>query len=168
MKKTLMFVILALNIGCVSAQLVETVHSPYKGGTVKYLNQGANAVIIARKKDADKKMKLACGGDAEILRSGTSSEYGGGLVTNSGFIIPISSEYVYISFKCVELTAKEKAEDDAYKAEFVAVQKRYPALDFMTKDASGKTLEYKILEYAQEKGIKTFTPAFEAYYKLNH
>jgi len=57
-----------------------------------------------------------------------------------------------------------KQQDTQYMEEFSAIQKQYPKVDFATPDESGKSLEYKVLEYAQAKGIKEFTPAFRAFY----
>jgi len=51
-------------------------------------------------------------------------------------------------------------EDKAYQAELQAIQKQYPKVDLSTPDESGKSLEYKVLEYARENGIKKFQTAF--------
>lgn len=55
-------------------------------------------------------------------------------------------------------------EDEAYQQEFAGITTKYPQVDFKTPDETGKTLEYKVIEYALEKGIKEFTPAFRAFY----
>lgn len=57
-----------------------------------------------------------------------------------------------------------KQQDSEYTQEFTTIQKQYPKIDFSTPDESGKSLEYKVLEYASQKGIKEFTPAFRAFY----
>ena len=57
-----------------------------------------------------------------------------------------------------------KQQDSQYMEEFSTITKQYPKIDFSTPDESGKSLEYKVLEYAQEKGIREFTPAFRAFY----
>lgn len=51
-------------------------------------------------------------------------------------------------------------EDSAYMQEFTTIQKQYPKIDFSTPGPDGKSLEYKVLEYAQQNGIKKFTTAF--------
>lgn len=99
MKKYLLPLIFLVQ-GCASSSLVERVHSPYKGGTVKYLNQGATFVINGRIRDAEKKMEDYCGGDYEILRDGTTNELSGGVAFKTGYVAPLTSEYVYIQFKC--------------------------------------------------------------------
>lgn len=55
-------------------------------------------------------------------------------------------------------------EDAKYLEDFTAIQKQYPKIDFSTPDEMGKTLEYKVLEYAQANGIKKFTTAFRDYH----
>lgn len=55
-------------------------------------------------------------------------------------------------------------EDAKYMESFANVQKQYPKIDFATPDESGKSLEYKVLEFAQQEGIKEFTTAFKAYH----
>lgn len=57
-----------------------------------------------------------------------------------------------------------KQQDDQYMQEFTTLQKQYPKIDFSTPDESGKSLEYKVLEYAKDKGIREFAPAFRAFY----
>lgn len=55
-------------------------------------------------------------------------------------------------------------EDAKYIEEFNTVQKQYPKIDFVSPDETGRNLEYKVLEYAQEKGIREFTAAFKAFH----
>ncbi len=55
---------------------------------------------------------------------------------------------------------KAMQDDDAYTKEFESVKSQYPNIDLVTPDETGKTLEYKILEYASQNGIKKFTTAF--------
>ncbi len=60
---------------------------------------------------------------------------------------------------------RQAMRDDAlYMDEFSKVQKQYPKIDFSTPDQEGKNLEYKVLEFAQAKGIKEFTTAFKAFH----
>jgi hypothetical protein len=51
-------------------------------------------------------------------------------------------------------------EDTALNAEVESVRKEYPHIDFNAVDEHGKSLEFRVLEYAQKKGIPTFTDAF--------
>lgn len=55
-------------------------------------------------------------------------------------------------------------EDQAYQADFEGIKKQYPKVDFVTPDADGKSLEFKVLEYAHENGIKNFKTAFRDFY----
>ena len=59
---------------------------------------------------------------------------------------------------------RAKLDDQKYMEEFQTIQKQYPKIDFATPDESGKSLEYKVLEFANTKGIKEFTTAFKAYH----
>lgn len=55
-------------------------------------------------------------------------------------------------------------EDTKYMDELGAIQKQYPKIDLMTPDATGKSLEYKVLEYARDNGIRNFKTAFRDFY----
>lgn len=55
-------------------------------------------------------------------------------------------------------------EDAEYMNEFQSIQKQYPKIDFSTPDQMGKSLEYKVLEYAAQNGIKKFTTAFRDFH----
>lgn len=75
------------------------------------------------------------------------------------------------SLKQVATTYQERVqqqqmaqEDAKYMESFASVQKQYPQIDFATPDESGKSLEYKVLEFAQKEGIKEFTTAFKAFH----
>jgi len=59
---------------------------------VKYLNQGADSVIRARRNDAYKKMWRACRGSYEIVSEGPRNEADPLVVVGT---------YWYIYFKCV-------------------------------------------------------------------
>jgi hypothetical protein len=54
-------------------------------------------------------------------------------------------------------------EDQAYTQTLEGIQKQYPDFDFVTPNAEGKSLEYEILEFAQQRGIKDFEVAFKAF-----
>lgn len=60
--------------------------------------------------------------------------------------------------------ARMAQEDQAYMQGFEELKKSYPDIDFVTPDEEGKSLEYKILEHAQNEGIKNFKTAFRDYY----
>ena len=55
-------------------------------------------------------------------------------------------------------------EDTAYNEELDSIKKAYPKVDFNTPDESGKSLEYKILEHAQQNGIRSFKTAYRDFY----
>lgn len=56
-------------------------------------------------------------------------------------------------------------EDRAYQTEFTEIQKKYPKVDFVSPDPqTGKSLEYRVIEFAQENGIRKFDTAFKAYH----
>jgi len=55
-------------------------------------------------------------------------------------------------------------EDQKYTHDFELLQKANPKVDFVTPDENGKTLEYKVLEYAQQNGINNFKTAFRDFY----
>ena len=56
--------------------------------------------------------------------------------------------------------AQMQQEDTKYQEELSEIRKSYPTVDFNTPDENGKSLEYKVLEYANANGIKKFTTAF--------
>lgn len=55
-------------------------------------------------------------------------------------------------------------DDQNYMQTFEETKKAYPDIDFDTPDEEGKSLEYKILEHAQNEGIKNFKTAFRDFY----
>lgn len=57
-----------------------------------------------------------------------------------------------------------KQEDEAYNKGFEELKKQYPKVDFNSVDEAGKSLEYRVLEYANQNGINNFTTAFKDYY----
>ena len=62
---------------------------------------------------------------------------------------------------------KARQEDEIYQKEVGEIKKQYPKVDFDSKDQSGQSLEYRVLQYAIENGIKKFTTAFRDYYHDN-
>lgn len=68
------------------------------------------------------------------------------------------------SFQAERQQAQAQQEDTQYMSELSAIQKQYPSIDLSTPDESGKSLEYKVLEYANQNGIKKFTTAFRDFY----
>ncbi len=59
---------------------------------------------------------------------------------------------------------RAQQEDSEYLGTLESIRKSHPDVDFVTPDAEGKTLEYKVLEYANENGIKNFKTAFRDFY----
>ena len=68
------------------------------------------------------------------------------------------------SYKEREQAQLMKLEDEKYNEAFNNLQKQYPKIDFVTPDSQGKSLEYKVLEFAQKEGIKEFATAFKAFH----
>ncbi len=110
MKIATVFIFFLLT-GCTTAQMLSSPNSgssefapmneSSRTGTIKYLNQGASFVIIGRREDAYRQMYEACKGKYKIESEGPRSE--GGVATpvgNQAFYS--SSEYWYITFKCIE------------------------------------------------------------------
>ncbi len=108
MMKTFSFVLLGFVLAsCVTAEMVKSPNQdagsqygpsnqiPY--GIIKYLNQGADAVISKRREDALKKMYDSCGGKYEIKEESAtfSGQY-------SSFTTLGNSEYIYIRFECLK------------------------------------------------------------------
>lgn len=59
---------------------------------------------------------------------------------------------------------RAQQEDQAYMQEFEKTKSAYPDIDFVTPDDEGKTLEYKVLEFAEKRKIGDFDTAFKAFY----
>lgn len=81
----------------------------------------------------------------------------------------LSQKYETIEQKLARIEQAEQQkvmaqEDSAYQKEFEELKTAYPQIDFATPDDQGKSLEYKVLEYAQENGIRKFTTAFRDFY----
>lgn len=69
-----------------------------------------------------------------------------------------------VEFKQQAITEKQeiqvKQEDAALNTEIESVRKQYPDIDFNKVDEHGKSLEFRVLEYANQKRIPTFSDAF--------
>lgn len=63
-----------------------------------------------------------------------------------------------------KLEHKEQEDMKAYEGELETLKKQYKSIDFDTPDSEGKSLEWKILNHAQERGIKYLTTAFRDFY----
>lgn len=61
-------------------------------------------------------------------------------------------------------TSKQQAEDQQLDQLVTEIRDKYKDIDWDTPDDNGKPLEYRVLEFAQENGIKRFDTAFKAYY----
>jgi hypothetical protein len=57
--------------------------------------------------------------------------------------------------------ARMEQEDKALKQEIQSIRENYQDLDWTTPNEEGKTLEYQVLEHAQNKGINSFDAAFK-------
>lgn len=71
---------------------------------------------------------------------------------------------VATTYQQQETQRQAMRDDAAYMEELQGAQKQYPKIDFTTPDQNGKSLEYKVLEFANENGIKKFTTAFKAFH----
>jgi hypothetical protein len=111
---------------CATSTMVQSPHHKSKyapknyaqTGTMKYLAQGADSIIEARREDAFKAMWTQCGGEYEITReyrdkdniSTQANAFGGHNVNHSN--------YVYMDFKCLGVAgAMPVAEDQTPKRE---------------------------------------------------
>jgi hypothetical protein len=104
------YLILALLLnGCATAQML---HRPNQTsgefapqnenqsyGTIKYLMQGHDRVIAARREDAYKQMFSACAGKYKIIGEGTKNQNVYQNVWMPG--VTSSDEYNYITFACL-------------------------------------------------------------------
>lgn len=61
-------------------------------------------------------------------------------------------------------SSKQQAEDQQLDQIVTEIRGKYKDIDWDTPDDNGKPLEYRVLEFAQENGIKRFDTAFKAYY----
>lgn len=68
------------------------------------------------------------------------------------------------AFEAERTQERVRKEDEEYINEFTGLKKAYPDIDFDSPGEDGKSLEYKVLEYANANGIKKFEPAFLAFY----
>lgn len=62
----------------------------------------------------------------------------------------------------IEKEAKEH--DNRLAEEIGGLQKKYPDVDFASRDNAGQSLEYRVIKHANERGIPNFTAAFLDYY----
>lgn len=79
---------------------------------------------------------------------------------------PLMNEFQTLKQQVEELSQYKnnivtQQEDRAYISELETIKKSYPKVDLSTPDETGKSLEYKILEHAQQNGIKKFSTAFK-------
>lgn len=108
--KILMMTLIALYItSCATADIVQSVggsgsayaptNDSQRPGIVKYLNDGADFIVKARREDAYKKMYESCNGKYKIVNEGPQAE--GGAMTPVGNSYMYSQfNYWYISFQC--------------------------------------------------------------------
>ena len=110
MKIPVLFIVLACLSSCTSAEIVNPIGSGsgsayapsnevQRPGMIKYLNQGADFVIKARREDAYKKMYDSCGGRYKIVSEGPQAEGGAMLPVGNAYMFA-QSNYWYISFQC--------------------------------------------------------------------
>lgn len=86
-------------IGGISGSAYAPSNESQRPGMIKYLNQGADFVIKARREDAYKKMYESCSGRYKIVSESPQAE--GGTVTPIGnSYIFAQSSYWYITFQC--------------------------------------------------------------------
>ena len=68
-------------------------------GTIRYLNQGADGVIKARREDAYRQMHGACKGKYKIVSEGSQNN-GGSATTFGQSTFFTQNEYWFINFNC--------------------------------------------------------------------
>jgi len=88
------------NPGSSSSSQYAPTNEASRGGVVKYVNQGADFILKARREDAYKQMYDACNGKYKIDAEGQKTE--GGFVQAMGNGAAYSSDnlYWYIQFSC--------------------------------------------------------------------
>lgn len=70
-----------------------------RGGTIRYLNTGLQAMRKARRDDAEKQMKSFCSGDYTIKAEGPRSEFGAAMPIGAKATVEFD-EYRYVAFEC--------------------------------------------------------------------
>lgn len=86
--------------GFSKSEFAPTNETSMKGGSIKYLAQGADFVIRARREDSYKQMFETCNGPYEITSESTKS-YGGSAITiGGGNSVYESDSWVHIDFVC--------------------------------------------------------------------
>lgn len=109
--RSIFIVIVTIALSACSADMVSSPgaasSSPYapineasRFGVIKYLNQGADAVIRQRREDAYRQMYSACSGKYRIDAEGPNAE-GGAVVQSRSGAFWAQSQYWYIQFSCV-------------------------------------------------------------------
>lgn len=79
--------------------------------------------------------------------------------------IPEQFQQEFNSLKQFVEGIKAERADAAYQGAVSKVKDKYPDIDFAATDPStGKTLEQRVLDFAQENSIGTFEPAFKAFH----
>lgn len=81
------------------------VNESSRGGVVKYLNNGADFVIEARREDAYRTMYKACEGSYKIDAEGPREEGGVVAPMQGGAGMWAGFQYWYIQYSCVPTTA---------------------------------------------------------------
>lgn len=72
-------------------------------------------------------------------------------------------DQILTQFQQEQVARRHQAEDQALGTEIESIRKSYPNLDFDAPDQTGRSLEYRILEYATQNGIPSFRAAFRDY-----
>lgn len=63
-----------------------------------------------------------------------------------------------------ELRERIQKEDSALVEQINTIKKDFPNVDLASVDSAGRSLEYRVLEYAKNNGIRSFTTAFRDFY----
>ena len=107
----LLLVMCLANAGCVSAQLVGSNRDGNrKILTFKYLNEGADMVIRARRNDAISTAKEKCSGRVRVLDENAQTENQGytSIGNNANSAYALNSSYSFIRFECMETGPKDE------------------------------------------------------------
>jgi hypothetical protein len=68
-------------------------------------------------------------------------------------------------YQAKQIEAQAAEQDKALVTEISDLAKRFPEVNFATKDANGQSLELAVIKHANERGIPSFSAAFYDYYQ---
>lgn len=110
MKRTILAALAAALVSGCAAHMMEThgdkvqlfdIGQPKRerGGVIRYLNTGLQAMRTARRADAEKQMKNFCSGPYSITEEGPRSKFGARMPIGNKASFEVD-EYQYVAFEC--------------------------------------------------------------------